>query len=166
MTPGSDTLRLTQMSMSLKEKLDDLKMLDSKILNLVTDEKSLADEIEQADHFKESIYATIVKIRKYPSGSSSHASSPSRDGTDPPSWSPHVHRVKLSVRPLNGDITGGQPSGTPINQPSVTISISDKSNYLRSLLEHTTLKAISGLTLTSTNYLEAVEILGKHFWNK
>ena len=60
-TAGSDTSRLTQLSMSLQEKLDILMMLDSKIVNLV-DKGSVIDEIEQADTFKESIYFTTVKI--------------------------------------------------------------------------------------------------------
>ena len=39
----------------------------------------------------------------------------------------------------------------------------DKFTYLRSLLEHTASEAISGLTLTTANYTEAVDILRKHF---
>ena len=35
----------------------------------------------------------------------------------------------------------------------------DKFNYLRSLLEHTAREAISGLSLTSANYDEAISIL-------
>lgn len=62
--PGSDVLRLTQLSRSLQEKLDVLKTLDSEILNLV-DGDSVAEEIKQADTFKEGIYATIVKIDNY-----------------------------------------------------------------------------------------------------
>ena len=42
----------------------------------------------------------------------------------------------------------------------------DKFNYLRSLLEHTALDAIAGLTLSAANYQEAVEILRKRFGNK
>ena len=61
---GSDVLRLTQLSRSLKEKLDVLTTLDGEIINLV-DEGSVRDEIEQADTFKEGIYSTLVKIEKY-----------------------------------------------------------------------------------------------------
>ena len=39
----------------------------------------------------------------------------------------------------------------------------DKFTYLRSLLEHTASEAISGLTLTTANYAEAVDILTKRF---
>lgn len=42
----------------------------------------------------------------------------------------------------------------------------DKFNYLRSLLEHTAREAISGLSLTSANYGEAISILKKRFGSK
>ena len=42
----------------------------------------------------------------------------------------------------------------------------DKFNYLRSLLERTAYDAIAGLTLSSANYREAIEILQKRFGNK
>jgi hypothetical protein len=42
----------------------------------------------------------------------------------------------------------------------------DKLNYLNSLLENTAADAISGLTLTSGNYNEAIVILKKRFGNK
>ena len=42
----------------------------------------------------------------------------------------------------------------------------DKFNYLRSLLQGPALDAVSGLTLTATNYKEAVSVLEKRFGNK
>ncbi len=42
----------------------------------------------------------------------------------------------------------------------------DKFNYLRTLLERTAFDSIAGLTLSSTNYQEAVEILKKRFGSK
>lgn len=41
-----------------------------------------------------------------------------------------------------------------------------KFNYLRSLLEKSAYKAIAGLTLSSTNYRETIEILKKRFGNR
>ena len=42
----------------------------------------------------------------------------------------------------------------------------DKFNYLRSLLENAAYDAIAGLTLSSANYSEAIEILKKRFGNR
>ena len=42
----------------------------------------------------------------------------------------------------------------------------DKFNYLQSLLDHAALDAIAGLTVSNSNYQQAVEILTKRFGNK
>ena len=56
-------LKLSQLKLSLQEKLDTLKLLDSEILGLI-DEGELTSEIEQADAFKEGIYTAMIKIDK------------------------------------------------------------------------------------------------------
>ena len=165
------------MKLSLQEKLEVLKQLDSEILNLV-DEDDLADEIEQSDDFKEGIYATMVKIeehcvhsRSLPSPGSSPRSSPGRDSaklTSPP----RVNKVKLpklTIRPFNGDLTAWITFWDPYKaaiHDNPALSDIDKFNYLRSLLERAALEAISGLTLTAANYQEAISILEKRFGNK
>ena len=54
-------MTLSQLKLSLQEKLDVLKHLDEEILELV-DEDSVADEIEQSDGFKEQVYAIMVRV--------------------------------------------------------------------------------------------------------
>ena len=49
---------------------------------------------------------------------------------------------------------------------STELSDVDKFNYLRSLLERNAYEAVAGLTLSSTNYCEAIDILKKRFGNK
>ena len=53
---------LSQLKLSLEEKLDVLKKLDEEVLSLIEDEGGLADEIDQADTFKAGICAALVKI--------------------------------------------------------------------------------------------------------
>ena len=61
--PDPTTLpaRLTQMKLSLQEKLGDIKKLDEEILDLV-EEEDVADEILQSDTYKETIYAAMAKV--------------------------------------------------------------------------------------------------------
>ena len=59
MAEPPDPSRLTQLGMSLKEKLEEI---NSEIFDLVA--KELADEIDQADLYKEKIYATMVRIER------------------------------------------------------------------------------------------------------
>ena len=49
---------------------------------------------------------------------------------------------------------------------NLELSEVDKFNYLRSLLDRSALDAIAGLTLSSANYQQAIEILHKRFGNK
>ena len=59
-TPDRD--RLSLLRITLKEKLETIKTLDTEIVDLIEDEGGLADEIEQADTYKETLYETILKV--------------------------------------------------------------------------------------------------------
>ena len=49
--------------MSLREKLEEIKVLDGEILSLVKDDE-VGDEIAQADLYKEKIYSNLTLIEK------------------------------------------------------------------------------------------------------
>ena len=57
-----DKARLSLLRLTLKEKFDTIKALDGEII-LIEDE-TLADEIEQADAYKETIFASLVRIEE------------------------------------------------------------------------------------------------------
>ena len=80
-----------------------------------------------------------------------------------------VRLPKLTLRTFNGDVTTWMTfwdSYESAVHNGDDLSDIDKFNYLRSLLERTAYEAISGLTLTSANYHEAIAILKKRFGNK
>lgn len=80
--------------------------------------------------------------------------------------SSRVRLPKLTIRPFNGDLTTWTTFWESYESSiHKNASLSDI-DRLRSLLEHTALEAISGLSLTSTNYYEAVNILKRRFGNK
>ena len=58
-----DLSKLSQLKLSLQEKLETIKLLDGEMLGLV-DEGDLTLEIEQANDFKEGIYTAVIKIDK------------------------------------------------------------------------------------------------------
>ena len=166
---------LAQMKPRLVEKLDVLKQLDEQILELITEEARLIEEVERCDDFRGTLHAAIVKIDDYCSRT---RTLPPTDATPPPAAryppteSAAAHKVrlpKLTIRPFNGELTAWttfwDSYKTAIHE-SPTLSDIDKFNYLRSLLERTALDAVSGLTLTAANYREAVQILEKRFGNK
>ena len=59
-----DVEGLAQIKMSLHEKLTVLKGLDTEILELVESEDAVTEEIEQADVFKQDMYAVLVRIER------------------------------------------------------------------------------------------------------
>ena len=142
-------------------------MLDGEIVEL-TEEDALATEIERADNYKSEIYAVLVRISKALKLATSLV---------PPTHIPtrkvmpaelSVRLPKLSIKPFNGDITQWTTfwdSFKSAIHENPALSDIDKFNYLRSLLEHSAKESIAGLTLTASNYKEAVSILEKHFGN-
>ena len=166
-----DTSKLLRIKLSLEEKLGTLKTLDSEILDL-TKEDDLGDEIEQADSFKEGIYAAMVEIGKLCAAAPAAATSvapPPTHTTPPTADASRVKLPKLSLKPFSGDITTWTTfwdSYESAIHKSSALSDIDKFNYLKSLLDRTAHEAIAGLTLTSANYHEAVTILQKRFGNK
>ena len=177
--PSPDTANLRSLRMSLTEKIETLKLLDGEIVDLIDDKGALASEIEQADEFRASLYSAMVKIDGIvspapPAPPSASATSTLATSTPPPHVrsSPASSRVKLpklTIRPFNGELkawTTFWDSFEAAIHKNGELSDVDKFNYLRSLLEHTAREAISGLSLTSADYGEAISILKKRFGSK
>lgn len=80
-----------------------------------------------------------------------------------------VRLPKLTLRPFDGDLTSWPTFWDSFESAVHTnddLSAVDKFNYLRSLLQKGAYDAISGLTLSSDNYKEAVVILKGRFGDK
>ena len=106
-----DISKLNQLGMSLKEKLQEVKVFDSEILALVKDEE-LEDEIAQADLFKERIYSTLIRIEKATTPAPPLAPTPA--ATEPTVAAPttHGHKVRLQQSsPLMGNLQHGPHFG-------------------------------------------------------
>ena len=57
-----DKERLSLLRLTLNEKLETNKALDSEVIELIEDDDTLAGEIEQADDYKESVFNALIKI--------------------------------------------------------------------------------------------------------
>ena len=80
-----------------------------------------------------------------------------------------VRLPKLTLKKFDGDVTAWTSFWDSFESSihfNTDLTDIDKFNYLRSLLELSALESIAGLTLSSTNYTEAVAILKKRFGNK
>lgn len=151
-----------------------MKGLDAEIIE-ITPEDHLQDEIEQSDEYKERFYSALARINKVMDSVCTTAASvlaSSDAGTRKVTVNRGATTVKLpklSLPHFNGDLTkwttfwDSYESAVHSNGDLTNV---EKFNYLRSLLERTPHDAITGLTLSSANYREAVEILHKRFGNK
>ena len=133
-------------------------------------EGELTSEIKQADAFKEGIYMAMIKIDKRVSKAGVIATrrSPESHEAIIPWAGDRVNLSKLELNPFSSDITTWTTfweSYESAIHNSRDLSDIDKFNYLNSLLKGAAHEAIAGLSLTSANYREAIDILKKHFGN-
>ena len=150
-------------------------------------EDDLEDEIEQADSFRDKIHLAIIEIDKVlgprsdrislsgrrleegtstPSPTDRPSLETDRDGASSRSPGPKVKLLKIELKKFNGDVTNWITFWDSAIHSNNELSNVDKFNYLNSVLEQSAAEAISGLTLTSANYEEAVDILKRRFGNK
>ena len=135
---------------------------------------AVEEEIEQADAYKEKVYAATVDIDKHctpviVSRIPEAARASPKPAREPADSTTRVRLPKLSIRPFNGDMTTWTTfweSFESAIDSSTSLSPIDKFNYLRSLVDKSAAEAISGLTLTADNYKEAVTILKKRYGNE
>ena len=106
---SSDATQLAQLRLSLQEKLDILKQLDSEVLDHVS-EDHVAEEIEQSDRFKEDIYFIMVRIEHLLTTdrlAMTPATSPALlapAAQNPPSRQSEVKLTKLTIQPFSRDL--------------------------------------------------------------
>ena len=142
-----DLARLAQLKLSLQEKLETLKQLDSEVLELFADEKGLDAEIQSADEYKDGIYSAMVGIDEL-----SMKLKPPAVATPRPTDTVHIAAPpvaeqenciklpKLTIRQFDGDITQWTTfwdSYESAIHANTSLTDVDKFNYLRSLLRGT-----------------------------
>ena len=112
-----DKARPALLKLTLKEKFETIKALDTEVIDLIEDE-SLADEIEQADGYKETTFASLIRIDKLmeTSSTTSHLSTDTvttearTDGRG--SLSSRVNLPRLQLKPFGGELTKWTSFGT------------------------------------------------------
>ena len=168
--PSPDRTQVLQLKRSLDAKLVTLKHLDAEILDLIEEETVIADEIEQSDILTGTMYSAIIRADESFPPAATSASAIVTPRTAHVSI-PHdrVKLLTLTLRSFSGDVTQWptfwDSFKAAVHENDRVVPI-DKFNYLKSLLSGTALEAISGLTLTASNYRDAVEILEKRFGNR
>ena len=114
-----DPSKLNQLRMSLREKLEEIKVVDGEILSLIKDDE-VDDEIAQGDLYKEKIYSNLILIEKATVPTPSAAPPPPTTSVATPTSTPSptnkVRLPKLTIKAFNGKLTAWTPSGIPLSQ--------------------------------------------------
>ena len=161
-----------------QSKIEEIKTVDSKILNFLSQEEyehQLTESLIREETFTDvitKIYRILTKICNLETNDSEHSSV--RETTSNHTRSPSnltecvkVKPPKLELKPFDGNILNWQPFWDRF-QSSIdsnsNISSVDKFAYLQSFLSPPTSECISGLTTTVENYNEAAELFETKIW--
>ena len=170
--------RLESVKRTLEEKMSLLQRLDDEILGL-KEEQEICNEIERSSDIRLNIQETIFQI-----DSKLKETSISEERFSGNSANSNVNDFLENLFEGRNNSNGKLPNlsikcfnGNPIEFQSFFDSFQaaihennslkniTKYNYLRTFLRGPTLTSISGLSLTSENYNQAIEILKKRYGN-
>ena len=158
--------RLHSYKQSLQDKCRVLDELNEEVLSLLTEDQQIGDEIIHASEIKDDIMEIIFEIdSRLNTDTSQTSSSPSLRGTD----NHNAKLPKLSLPNFSGnplEYQGFWDSFNAAVHENTRLEEIMKFNYLKSVLRGSALSSISGLSLTSENYEQAVDILKKRYGNK
>ena len=176
-----DLLRkLKSLESELRDKLSQLKDMDTEIAELVEDEK-IDEEVQASCEFVGGVYDCISDVEstiasnKTPAVSGGSMGSPLLGPSTPLSGissrpnSVHARLPKLELKKFGGNPMEWTPfwdsfqSAVHVNESLNTV---DKFNYLKSLIYGQAAETISGFSLTSENYEEAINLLKDRYGNK
>ena len=167
-TPSPDPIKLEQLRRGLSDTFDTLKHLDDELMPHV-DAGDIGKEIEDSEKIKDELYAAIAKVERalLTVPGTPAPTSVATVGSSVPTVTAKL--PKLILKHYHGSITGWTPFWDAFktsvhNNPK--LSDAEKFAYLHSILGGKALEAISGLSITDSNYSIAVEILRKRFGDK
>ncbi|XP_011410528.1 PREDICTED: uncharacterized protein LOC100633078 [Amphimedon queenslandica] len=159
---------LEQLRAALAEKVAVLKDLDESILALLEDEAEIETDIEGAEVIRDTLRSALFKIDKAigPPSGAPRGVSPTVGDTPSESVATRIKLPELTLTPFDGDYTKWKTFWDSFESAIHNrrdLSDIDKFTYLRSLLIRSAKEAVAGLSLTSSNYQEAIDILKKRF---
>ena len=152
---------LAGLRVTLLEKMETLQKFDDEIVSYLSEEDELEAEIGRASDLRQEMQSIVFQI-----------DSRLKIEVNPPqsvATSSYAKLPKLTLKTFSGSPLEFQAFWDSFEAAVHTNGSLEKImkfNYLRSYLQEPALDAISGLSLTSENYDEAVGILQDQFGNK
>ena len=164
--------KLMSTKTSLSEKIQILETLDEQILSILKEEDKIAREIDKASGIKFSINDCIFAIDSVLNKKDTTEISTSPN-LDPSTSNVNLSSIgklpSLSIKTFYGnplELSSFWDSSRAAIHENNSLKNITKFNYLISHPKGPAKAAISGILITESNYLEAVELLQKRFGNK
>ena len=143
------------------DKMQDLKTLDNEISGYIDDEGKIEEEIVGASEWRGHMQGMIVRID---AELKKEVKPLEQGGKDRSAKLPKLELKTFSGSPL--EYQSFWDSFKAAIHQNQSLEEVTKFTYLRSFLEGPALSAINGLSLTASNYAEAISILEDRFGNK
>ena len=164
--------KLLTIKRALTEKLEVIETLDNEILNAVTEEEAIGEEIQSAGDFRLQMQEVITRIDLFLTKLATKNNESEIDDTQSTISAVKTNSAKLPKLTLSNFY--GDPSRynefwdsfeTAVHS-NETLEDVTKFSYLKSILKGQALAAVSGLPITSDSYKEAINILKLRYGNK
>ena len=167
-----DTARIKSFIETLQDQSKLIKDLDGKILDALTEDAEIGEEIMKSSEFHQKVRVRVVGLHEALDSLSESTKNEQADvkpgmvsGTD----REYVKLPRIPVGKFNGDHLKFQEWWETYDaavHSNPTVNDTMKFNYLRGYLEGTAASAIAGISLSGKNYTEAIELLKSRFGNK
>ena len=162
--------RLESMRDGYKEKLEQVKKLDSRIIEVLADEEGeeeLGETLTRNDECRTHLFRA-EQVLKRAAKNDENPSETRSSKKDVDQTGINIKLPDLEIKLFDGDILNWQSFwdqfDSTINSKK-SISDIDKFSYLKTLICESANETISGLALTSSNYHEALELLKSRYGN-
>ena len=173
-TSNNNIISLRGTKNNFVDKLNKVKKLDDEILDLLSDKPNdYEKELEQNLYREDSYFELIALADQFfdtlnLNTSQAYAASFSVSVVNSSNNNFRTNLPKLIIKQFDGGILNCQ---TFWDQYYLSVHVKtnigeiDKFTYLKSLLSESAFETISGLTLTSDNYVEAIKLLQNRYGN-
>ena len=159
---------LKHLVVTLKDKIEELKLLDSEIAEQLDSDDEIDREVMESCEFADEIRACVIEIETFLEKDKVSISNLSSVGANGDGQSnaklPKLRLDNFSGNPVAWNTFWDSFKSAVHNNSKLTPV--DKFTYLKSLLEGTAANTVAGLTLTSENYEKAITMLKDRFGNR
>ena len=162
--------RLSGLIYGLEDKIKKVKLIDEELLNLLEPKEYEVEyeKILKREGISFQVIARVERCLKQSTVENNFPFSPRPSTTPTPVEEISCNLPKLVISPFDGNTLNWTTFWDQFESSIHSkrgISDIDKLSYLRSFLAPVTLETISGLTLSSQNYSEAIDLLKNRYGN-